>query len=136
MKEIKDGTPETRSHWKQFGDGKPILCVDFHHVITTTCEACKDGQEYTPQKGAKEALILLSKIFRIVIFTGNPSGISWLRPDYKPHIVEWLKAHGIPFSEILFTKPPACFIIDDRAIHHLSWARTIQTIHERMGVDP
>lgn len=123
MKEIKDGTPETQSHWKQFGDDKPILCVDFHHVITTTCEACRQGQNYTLQKGAKEALEQLSKTFRIVIFTGNPSGLSWLPTDYKVHMEEWLRTNGIPFSQVLFTKPPACFIIDDRAIHHLSWAK-------------
>lgn len=144
MKEIKDGTPETRSHWKHLSDGKPILCVDFHHVITMDCEACKDGnRNYTVQKGVKEALISLRKTFRIVIYTGNPSGMSWLKNHlykggidgifgYKAHMKWWLKQHEIPFDDIIFTKPPACFLIDDRAIHHTSWANTLSEINRRM----
>jgi hypothetical protein len=47
---------------------------------------------------------------------------------------KFLKKHGIPFDRILQIKPPACFIIDDRAIHHTSWKSTMNTITARESI--
>jgi len=137
MKEIRDGTFFTNSHWKAFpsidGDDRPILLVDFDHTITTKCLVCSDYYENGPQEGAKEALKQLSERYRIWIFTGN---YNYIDPKAKlmktaEQIDQWLRMHEIPFEKVLQTKPPACFIIDDRAIHHTSWHNTLKTIDER-----
>jgi len=132
MKSIKDGTPETNSHWTQIFD-KPKLCVDFHHTITNNCEACPDfSGSYILQDRVKEVLMRLSKQFEIIIYTGNPDGLEFIKSGtYKEGIKDFLKENEIPYSEILFTKPPAMFIVDDRAIHHTGWAETLDKIQKR-----
>ena len=131
--EIKDGNDTTRSHWKELVSNLPILCVDFHHTITRNCEACDDfSGEYELQENAKEVLTLLSKMFTVVIYTGDPSDIPYLPPDYKSKIERFLNENEIPYRKIFFTKPPAAFIIDDRAISHKSWKSTFEEIYERV----
>lgn len=132
MKEIFDGTKETNSHWS-WKSGKPVVCVDFHHTITTHCEACPAFSGYKLQEGVKEALQLLKEDFRIFIYTGNPEGNEWIsNPDeYKNKLILFLEYNHIPFDKILFTKPPSIFIIDDRAIHHTSWKETLHQIVKR-----
>jgi len=108
--------------------------VDFDHTITTKCLACKDGyKDNQAQEGAREVLTALNKDYQIWIFTGN---YNYLDPDAKLQktvagIENFLKNHKIPFDRILQIKPPACFIIDDRAIHHTSWKNTLEEIRRR-----
>lgn len=133
--DIKDGTPETGSHWFQslLDVDKPTICIDFHHTITKTCETCsKDG--YVLQDGAVEAIQKLSKDFNIIIYTGNPDKLGCLLGDiieYKNKIIKFLEKYNIPFKMINFSKPPAMFIIDDRAIHHKGWDKTLLEIERR-----
>ena len=132
---IYDGTPHTNSHWVFGIQGeKDKVCVDFHHVITKNCEAC-DGfsGEYELQEGAKEAIDMLRETFKIVLFTGNPTGLEYLPKDYRDRVIKFLDDNGIYYDELLFVKPPSVFIIDDRAIHHKSWDETIMEIEERMS---
>jgi len=135
MREIKDGTRFTNSHWKAVGSKKPIICIDFDHTITTKCLACSDGLEGNAlQVGAKEAIIELSKDFQIYIYTGSKKYIKAGNPIQRSvsDIKRFLVNNEIPFDKILQTKPPACFIIDDRAVHHASWAQTLSEIKLRM----
>ena len=141
MQKILDGTKETNSHFTQFV-GKPVLAVDFDHTITTKCMACDDGLENDGiQKGAKEALDELSKDFRIWIYTGDPTLVTESAgiPNGEKFgrtiadIKNFLEEHDIPYNRILQTKPPACFLVDDRAITHKSWAKTIMEIKNRIG---
>jgi hypothetical protein len=131
-----DGTKETNSHWHQLEGSKPMILVDFDHVITRKCLACEDGLKNDGvQEGAKESLIALAQEFRIIIFTGNPnykfaSGCGFGR-SYE-EIRAFLIKNEIPFDDIAQVKPPACFIIDDRAIHHTSWRNTMKQIARRM----
>lgn len=132
--EIHDGSPFTNSHWINLNGGKQIILVDFDHVITTKCLACKDGlKDDGLQDGVREALIELSKHFQIWIFTGNYDYLDANIPVKRTvkAIREFLTSHGIPFDNVLQTKPPACFIIDDRAIHHKSWKDTLAEIKRR-----
>jgi hypothetical protein len=139
VKEIKDGTKWTNSHWKEFptpgGDNRPILLVDFDHTITTKCLACLDYDKNEVQDGARDALKLLSRWYRIIVFTGN---YNYIDPKAKlmktaEQIEQWLRVHDIPFEQVLQIKPPACFIIDDRAIHHTSWSDTLGEIKRRQS---
>lgn len=136
LKEVKDGSSDTMSHWS-WKSGKPIISVDFHHTITTTCEACEhfDGK-YHLQKGVKEALAELSKHFRIIIFTGNPDGNEWIKnvDAYKKKMRNFLDSNGMLYP-IHFVKVPSIFIIDDRAIHHRSWLETLEEIHRRVAIN-
>lgn len=132
------GGREAGSHWTWDVEkrGLPILTVDFHHTITTECGACP-GHEGTglcagkPQPGTREALQRLRKRFRVVVFTGYGSVDG--TADAKAEIGEYLTRHRIPFDEIVDGKPPACFMIDDRAVRHVSWTDTILEIEERLG---
>lgn len=141
MSVINDGTPETNSHWTalKMKDGgfleKHIILVDFDHTITTKCLACKDGlKNNTVQKGAKEVLTKLHETYQIWIFTGNVNHInaSMEFQHSKEYIKCFLRAHEIPFDKILQIKPPAIFVIDDRAIHHKSWTNTVNEIEQRV----
>lgn len=129
---IEDGSSDTNSHWS-WNTGKPIISVDFHHTITTSCEACLhfDGN-YHLQNGVKHSLEELSKDFRIVIFTGNPDGNEWIKDidAYKKKIRTFLDINDMPYP-IHFVKIPSIFIIDDRAIHHKSWIETFAEIERR-----
>ena len=61
-----------------------------------------------PLENAKEALDILHKHFRIIIFS--------VRNESKPGheaIVEWLKKHKMPYDAITSTKPPALLVDDN-----------------------
>jgi len=133
LREVKNGSKETNSHWS-WKSGLPKIAIDFHHTITTHCEACPDFDGYKLQEGVKDSLEELKKNFRIVIYSGKPEGNEWIPnpEEYKEKIIAFLNSQGIPFDEILFTKPPSIFIIDDRAIHHESWKKTMLEIERRM----
>ena len=96
--------------------------------------ACDDGLNNDGvQEGAREALIALSSDFRIWIFTGSGLHLAYAKPHQrtKTSIEAFLRQNKIPFEKVLQIKPPACFIIDDRAIHHLSWKETMEEIANR-----
>lgn len=117
----------TGSHWDwnlKYA-GKPIICIDFDHTITTKCIACEqEGKHLVLQPGAKEAIIELHKDFFILVFTG--------RGGASKEIEEFLKANDIPFDMVRTDKPPSVFIIDDRAIHHRSWTTTMEELTDRV----
>jgi len=140
MRKILDGTKETLSHWTYNENEKPVLLVDFDHTITRKCLACDDGLKGDGlQEGVRDALQALKTDFKIWIFTGNPllvtesaglvEGEKYGRTIQE--IEDFLKKNDIPYDKIFQTKPPACFIIDDRAIHHCSWAQTMKEIEKR-----
>lgn len=138
--EIHDGNRFTNSHWTWksdvFGDEKPIILVDYDHTITTKCLGCADGLDGDKvQTNAAEALRELSKTFQIYIFTGTLSYVE-NAPAFQRSVEDIkanLKKHGIPFDKVLQIKPPACFIIDDRAIYHTSWKHTMTVVKERLA---
>jgi hypothetical protein len=136
MKRINDGTEKTRSHWYQdMLGGRPVILVDFHHTITKICEACPDYcGEYILQDGVREALEKLHKNFDIFIFTGIVDA-EFMDGYHKLKVINFLKENKIPYDGIYFNKPIACFIIDDRAIHHEGWVgekSTLRKIKRRM----
>jgi len=132
---INDGTAETNSHWTKFGNQRPILCVDFDHTITVNCLACDPKQTKNEvQPGAREVLTELSKYFRIIIYTGCTTKERGFLSRTIEDIEKILRDNKIPFDEIQQTKPPACFIIDDRAVHHTSWHNTLTEVKNRANL--
>jgi len=130
---INDGTKFTGSHWTCSDEEKPIICIDFDHTITTKCLACDDGLKNNEvQEGAIESIKALSKFFQIWIYSGDPKYVPNHWKSKAERIKKFLDNHGIPYDKILCTKPPAIFIIDDRAIWHRSWFETMQILKERL----
>lgn len=129
---IHDGTKHTRSHWHTFFLGKehkPLITVDFDHTITMNCPACPSWNgEYIIQVGVREALENLHETFEIVILSGGGNFVE----NYGEIIRSTLMKNHIPFDRIEDRKPPACFMVDDRAIHHKGWVSTVHEIAERM----
>lgn len=137
MMEVNDGNHKTNSHWSPFVDtDKQTICIDFHHTITQNCEACgATHRDYVLQDGVVEAIQKLSKKFRIVIYSGDPTICiqeGKLPNFYRENIIKFLANNHIPFDDIFFTKPPAMFIIDDRAIHHEGWDKTLSEVERRI----
>jgi len=131
MKPVKDGTKETHSHWHaSYHSHRPLITVDFDHTITKNCPACPDWDgEYVLQDGVRDALTELSETFDIVILSG---GGNYIR-HYDKVIKDFLMKNVIPFSRIEVRKPPAVFMIDDRAVHHKGWKKTLKEIKKRMS---
>lgn len=127
---IRDGTEKTGSHWHtSYHSHRPLITVDFDHTITKTCPACPGWKGvYVLQEGVREALTELHKTFDIVILSGGGNYI----PNYKTVIKNFLDSHKIPYNGIEDQKPPACFMIDDRAIHHKGWGETLSEIQRRL----
>ena len=132
MTPILDGTEETGSHWhSSYHTHRTLITIDFDHTITKNCPACPDWNgEYILQEGVKDALSKLAKDFEIVILSGGGNYI----PDYKQRIITFLNKHSIPYDRVIANKPPACFMIDDRAIHHKGWKETLSEIQRRIAV--
>lgn len=140
--DINDGIKETGSHWSQLDNEKPVILIDFDHTIAKDCLACAETGNLSmwAQEGAREAITQLSKQFRIWIYTGN---INHLDKEDNPkfqvmrtigEIAYFLDNNQIPYEKILQTKPPAAFIIDDRAIHHKGWNNTLMEISRRCNI--
>ena len=63
--------------------------------------------------------------FRIVIWTARVEVERWITE-------EWLRAHGVPFDELVMTKPLALIYIDDLASEFRNWHDTEKVIEKRI----
>ena len=88
-------------------DHRPDILIDFDGTIHDWQHPEPGHRMGPPIRNSAAALTLLSKRYRIVIFTvrGN-----------HPYIAEWLTFFHIPFDAITNIKVPGK-IIDDNAIH-------------------
>lgn len=119
---------KTGSHWTwdTNTNGKPIITVDFDHTLTTLCGVCANNDDCGEvQPLAKEVLTELSKDYQIWVFSGRT------QQEDRKIIKDFMEKHGLPYDEIILGKPYACFMIDDRAIHHVGWKETMAEIKER-----
>ncbi len=87
------------------------------------------------QSKAGTAINELGKHFEIWIFSGMPSG-SIDEDKRKRELASFLDENGIHYDRIILNKPLACFLIDDRAIHHVSWTKTLAEVKRRVGEWP
>lgn len=75
-----------------------------------------------PTKGAREAIIELSKKWKIVIYTARP----WT--DYRL-IETWLNKYKIPFKNIVCGKLLVAYMIDDKNVEFKgSWKDVMKKI--------
>ena len=83
-----------------------------------------------PVKGAKEALERLHKDWWLYIYTTRAKS-----RDGRRAIGAWLRRHGIPFDEVVASKPIAFAYIDDRAIRFETWRQTLSDLQSLSRVD-
>jgi|TARA_R110000772_G_scaffold268297_1_gene394729 hypothetical protein len=115
-------------------EGK-TLALDFDGVIHNDTKGFYDGTIYgAPIKGTKDALVELSKSFKLVIYSckSNPK-----RPLIKGKtgtelIWEWLEQWDMKqfISDVVVNKPNALIYIDDKGLKFESWNQTIKQINE------
>lgn len=134
---IRDDAEGTGSHWTWDVEklGKPIITVDLDHTITKKCGACDGGFIADGiQEHCVEVLRRLQERYRIIIFTGNYKYIRGSKPPALrtvEAIETFLIENDVPFDEISQEKPPACFMLDDRAIRHEGWLSDERKIKRR-----
>lgn len=93
------------------------IAIDFDGVLHKYSQGWQDGSIYDgPVPGAVAACHELARKYRLVIFTAR---------QQEEAIKEWLTLHGFPPMEVMNTKPPALFYIDDRAIRFENWFDTL-----------
>ena len=109
------------------------ISIDFDGVIHNDNLGWHDGTIYgNPIDGALEAVKLLAKDYKLVLFTAKA------KPD-RPLvdgktgaelIWEWLEKYEIKecFSEITSEKPRCLFYIDDKAIRFNNWKDALSDV--------
>lgn len=85
---------------------RQTLLIDFDGVLHSYTGWTGPIPTGPPIDKARAALLLLSKTYRIVIFTTRPA----------EQTKDWLRRYGFPDLKVTNIKEPAHLIIDDRAI--------------------
>ena len=104
------------------------LGVDFDETLAHN-SGYPDFKLLKPTKGAREAMIKLSKNWKIIIYTSRP----WA--DYRL-IETWLKKYKIPFKDIVCGKLLVAFMIDDKNLpfnplySDKSWEYIVDRLYE------
>jgi hypothetical protein len=107
------------------------ILIDFDGPIHKYSKGFNDGTIYdVPTNGVKKAIDILSKYFRIVIFTARLSleannGDEEKTRQSKIDIEKYLKKHNIYYDDITCIKIPAVAYIDDMAIQFDNWIKTL-----------
>ena len=116
-------------------DSEKVIALDFDGVIHNDNKGFHDGTIYgSPIKGTKRALNLLSKKYKLVIYScksnpqrpliGGKNGIEliwgWLlKWDLKQYI-----------SYVASNKPNALMYIDDKGLKFNNWTQTLNIINK------
>jgi hypothetical protein len=119
----------------QFKGEAVNIAIDFDGVIHDDNLGYHDGTCYgNAIEGSLEAVIELSKTFRIVVFTAKakPSRPLVNGKTGKQLVEEWLESKGyMPFiSEVTAEKPRACLYIDDNGYRFENWKKTMDDLRD------
>lgn len=115
-----------------------VLAIDFDGVVHDSNKGWHDGTCYgSPVPGSLDALKLLSKKYKIVIFTAKAKKDRPLVNGKTGHdlVHEWLTFHGVIdyISEITAEKPRAILYIDDNAYRFEKWDETLKFITNNLS---
>jgi len=108
------------------------LAIDFDGVLHDDFKGYFDGTCYgEPIAGSLNALALLSKKFKIIIFTAKakPSRPKVDGKTGEQLVWEWLQKHGFEnyVSQVTSEKPRAYAYIDDKAIRFSTWSQLLDS---------
>jgi hypothetical protein len=106
---------------------KQSIAIDFDGTL---CEYPKfiapDKIPYEPIEGARDAVVTLSKYFKIVVFSVRAK----TEPGKKA-IAEWMSKHDIPYNSITDRKPSSVLYIDDNAIRFEGdWKKILHAVSD------
>jgi hypothetical protein len=116
-----------------FEDETYQIGVDFDGVIHANSKGFYDGTVYDdPIPGSRDALISLSKKYKIIVFSakarkdrmliGGKTGVEL--------IWEWLKKYDMDqyVEDVTAEKPRAVYYIDDKAIRFVDWNSALKEV--------
>jgi len=116
-----------------FEDETYQIGVDFDVVIHANSKGFYDGTVYDdPIPGSRDALIALSKKYKIIVFSakarkdrmliGGKTGVEL--------IWEWLKKYDMDqyVEDVTAEKPRAVYYIDDKAIRFVDWNSALKEV--------
>ena len=109
---------------------KITLAIDLDKTVHRYSKGFHDGTIYdSPMEGVREALELLSKKYRLILFTAR---IYVQGAEAKAKIEEWLKRYDLLkyFAKITGEKEPCVRYIDDKAITFRNWSETLQVLKQ------
>lgn len=99
------------------------LAIDFDGVVHDNKHAVEGRKMGPPMPGAVDALQdIYSAGYHIIIHTtmaNTPSG--------RRAVADWLEYYDLDYHEIV-AKPGADFYLDDKAIKHHTWPKTLNLI--------
>ena len=99
------------------------ILVDFDRVIHAQSLGYKKGEIYDqPVEFVKEALAILKKDYKIIVFTAR-------KPSEFLEIERWLNRYDIKYDELTNIKKGG-LIIDDHAIRFTNWRDMLNLLSE------
>lgn len=104
------------------------LLIDFDDTTHNTHDPRPGHKMGQPEPGAVQALTRLHNAgYKIIILTGRTVN----QPRVYKAVHDWMIHFRVPFDEITNVKPDNYdFIIDNKAIHFDTWARTMLLLHQ------
>ena len=120
---------------KHVNASEKTIALDFDGVIHNDTKGFHDGTIYgTPIEGTKDALVKLSKSFKLVIYSckSNPKRPLKNGMTGTELIWEWLEQWGMKqfISDVVVNKPNALVYIDDKGLKFESWNQIMRQINE------
>ncbi len=120
---------------KYVSTSEKTIALDFDGVIHNDTKGFHDGTIYgTPIEGTKDALIELSKSYKLVIYSckSNPNRPLINNKTGTELIWEWLEQWDMKqyISDVVINKPNALLYIDDKGLKFESWNQIMRQINE------
>jgi len=118
-----------------FPDETVNIGVDFDGVIHKCSKGFYDGTIYDdPVEGSFQALSLLSKKYKVIVYTckAKPDRGLINGKNGIQLVWDWLEKHNMSqfVSKVTSEKPRAVFYIDDKAIRFSNWKDCLRDIKE------
>ncbi|KKM96190.1 hypothetical protein LCGC14_1180580 [marine sediment metagenome] len=107
-----------------YDKAKKTIAIDFDGVIHAYSKGWQEGVIYDePVEGVIEALVKLSKDYKLVIYTTRVNTEYFPENDAQMLMIKnWLRRNLMDANiEVTDRKPPAIAYIDDRAIRFTNW---------------
>ena len=120
---------------KHVNASEKTIALDFDGVIHNDTKGFHDGTIYgTPIEGTKDALVKISKSFKLVIYSCKSNAKRPLINGMTGTelIWEWLEQWGMKqfISDVVVNKPNALVYIDDKGLKFESWNQIMRQINE------
>jgi len=118
---------------KHVAISEKTIALDFDGVIHNDTKGFHDGTIYgNPISGTEDALSILSKSYKLVIYSckSNPQRPLVNGKTGTELIWEWLKKWNMEqyITDVVINKPNALLYIDDKGLRFNSWEQIMREI--------